>query len=168
MNRLEKAFSQIYGEPCWNVRKGVGSFLTLEFGEPKLSIHEPTSTRKRRLVNVRGAWHFWVYCCNWKYFDNDQLLGHNESLTKEIEKIARNLDGQAIQKATVTTEETVLEFDLGGRLVLIPNKTDYDDKEKTEQWMLFMPNGEVCTLRADGQYSCNLAGDHLLKNWLPI
>jgi hypothetical protein len=39
------AFSKIYGLPAWQVRKGVGSFLTLEFGEPHLQIRAPYSSQ---------------------------------------------------------------------------------------------------------------------------
>ena len=95
-------------------------------------------------------------------------MGHNESSKEEIEKVARDIDGQALVRAEVTLGETVLEFDLGGRLVLVPNKTDYDDKEKTEQWRLFVPTGYVYTLRADGTYSHHPDDDNSTKTWLSL
>ena len=40
-NRIADAFGPILGSPAWQVEKGYASFLTLEFGEPYLVIHEP-------------------------------------------------------------------------------------------------------------------------------
>jgi len=31
---FQKLFGEVYGLPCWNVKPGYGSSLTLEFGQP--------------------------------------------------------------------------------------------------------------------------------------
>ena len=57
--------SPMIGETAWNVAKGHGSFLTLEFGPPSLvAIKHPS--RDSRSAHVRGAWGLWIYCCHWK------------------------------------------------------------------------------------------------------
>ncbi len=41
IQRVRDSFSPLYGMPCWNAKHGHGSFITFEFGEPHLEIHEP-------------------------------------------------------------------------------------------------------------------------------
>lgn len=61
-NIIDQVFQPVYEQPCWNVQPGIGSFLTLEFGQPHLIIHEPREpqssqareTTARRLVYPRG------------------------------------------------------------------------------------------------------------------
>ena len=57
--------SPLIGETAWNVAKGHGSFLTLEFRPPSLVVVEHAS-RASRTAYVRGAWGLWIYCCHWK------------------------------------------------------------------------------------------------------
>jgi hypothetical protein len=35
---LQKIFKKLYGKPSWNVHRGYGSFVTFEFGKPKLEV----------------------------------------------------------------------------------------------------------------------------------
>lgn len=62
------------GETAWNVAKGYGSFLTLEFEPPSLVVIEHAS-QARRTAYVRGAWGLWVYCCHWKITHAGAQLG---------------------------------------------------------------------------------------------
>lgn len=156
---IETVFAKLYGKPCWNVTKGLGSFLTFEFGKPRLEIREPRKPKPdaspavkramaRRRINVRGEWHLWIYCCDWGVFDGDQLIG-DCSRTRRINRAAALLDGQKLMNVEIIPRgcRTVFEFDLGGILETKPyNRTD-------EQWMLFDPSGKVLTLRADKKYS---------------
>jgi hypothetical protein len=36
MNQIERSFARLRTKPCWGVSRGFGSFLTLEFGPPRL------------------------------------------------------------------------------------------------------------------------------------
>jgi hypothetical protein len=64
-------FEPVLGLPSWLVRKGIGSFITLEFGDPTLTIRDPkpwtarTATgealsTRRRQTSVHGEWHQWM------------------------------------------------------------------------------------------------------------
>jgi hypothetical protein len=147
----------------------------MEFGAPQLEIREPvesTSDSKRartllarRRVHVQGQWHFWIYCCDWSIFDEmGELVGGTTS-KRAIDRAARYLDGQALISGSLVTRgmRTILTFDLGATLVTKPyNRTD-------EQWMLYEPEGNVLTIRADKRYSYGLGnraeGE---KSWRPI
>lgn len=156
---IEEAFGQIYGKPCWNVKQGFGSFLTFEFGNPHLEIREPDPNphtvspklrwlHSRRRVTIHGDWYLWIYCCRWKLWEGKKLICHSESTRRIIEKALRNLDGQALQTVRVNPKNSLSEFgfDLGGRL-----ETKRFNR-KSEQWLLYEPNGKVLTLRADTKY----------------
>ena len=51
--QIEKIISKLYGIPCWGVRPGFGSFLTLEFGKPHLKVREPVVAGRSSPVSVR-------------------------------------------------------------------------------------------------------------------
>jgi len=168
MLSLSKVFRPLYGMPSWNVHRGWGSFLTFEFGEPHLDIREPQRpkhkvSRKvrrllaRRLVTVKGDWHLWIYCCNWRVRVGNRVVGDTRSKAA-IDRAARELDGQALKRAVALPQPgcSRFEFDLGGVL-----ETQPYDKE-SEQWFLYDPEGYVLTMRWDGLCSykrADLPGD---------
>lgn len=155
---FEKAFSRIYGKPCWNVKPGYGSFLTLEFGKPHLEVREPNAAIKhvvgavrarfaRRSVVVHGDWHLWLYCCEWEVLSKGNRIGDSSTKIK-IRRAADFLDGQKLTGFSMSprTVGCVFRFDLGATLRTRP----YD--EDSEQWLLFEPSHKILTLRADGRY----------------
>ena len=162
-NPVEAAFGPLYGLPCWNVKPGHGSFLTLEFGKPQLEFHEPRETKRPRSLKVRkhharrrvimhGEWHLWVYCCYWNFFLNGSLIGDSNS-EKGIQRAVEELNGQKLVSVTANQllGHSVFEFDLGGRLTTRPYDKTY--QEPSTQWMLFEPSGDILSLRGDGLYS---------------
>ena len=160
---IDRAFEPLYGKPCWSVQYGYGSFLTLEFGKPYLTIQEPeegkpgwsSSMRKRharRRIRVNGEWHLWVYCCEWLLYTGDKLVGDSALETSSKRRIARGakeLDGQKLIQVEIDPSQgrSVFIFDLGSRLETRPYDADSD------QWLLYEPSGKVFTYRADGMYS---------------
>jgi hypothetical protein len=119
-------------------------------------------------VHVRGDWHLWIYICDWHIFLNDQELANHDSNRRTIKKALVEINGQALTKVSVNDSlVSMFEFDLGGRLEVIPNHEEY---EKTvDLWLLYEPSGNVFTLRADGQYS-HMPGTTLPENhkWKPL
>ena len=162
MSIIQDVFKPIYGRPCWQVEQGYGSFLTFEFGEPRLRIREPRqataqaseSVRKRaarRHVYVRGDWHLWIYLCNWKIFLHGQEETNHRSSQRAIKKALAELNGEALVQVKVDESLiTTFEFDFGGKLECIPNRKAY--RKDADLWLLYEPSEYVFTLRADGQY----------------
>jgi hypothetical protein len=156
--KIEEVFKKIYGKPCWGVKSGYGSFLTLEFGKPRLEVREPSVASKgaslkvqkllaRRNIFVHGEWHLWIYCCNWVVFHGCKHIG--DSTTKlKIRRAAEFLDGQKLTRVSISPRslKCVFEFDLGATI-----KTRPYDKE-SEQWRLYEPSHMALTTRADGRY----------------
>lgn len=91
--QIQRLVRRLYGEPCWGVKPGVGSFLTLEFGKPNLQVREPVVATKgasasvrqtlaRRQVRVHGEWHLWIYCCHWEVLSGNKRIGDSSTKTK--------------------------------------------------------------------------------------
>jgi hypothetical protein len=176
---IDKVFQPIIGKPCWQVQQGIGSFLTFEFGEPRLHIREPRQASEqasesvkrnaaRRSIYVHGDWHLWVYICSWRIYLHDQELANDHLNRRAIKKAINELDGQAPTKVTISQDlRTTFEFDLGGRLETFPNIEDFD--RDVDLWLLYEPSGDVFTLRADGYYH-HAPGNTLPQDydWKPL
>src|SRR6266478_1567630 len=91
MEQIKDLFAPLVGQLVWQVRRGVGTFLTLEFGTPHLSIREPIVASpdslarvrrnlQRRGVYVTGDWHFWVQYGEWKISTADGVLQSCDSI----------------------------------------------------------------------------------------
>ena len=173
---FESAFEKLYGKPCWGVWKGVGSFLTFNFGKPHLEIREPIiadakASKKvreslaRRNAVVEGDWRLWIYCCSWEVLSNGKRVAHSESSDGRIKRAALLLDGQKLTRFSMVPRglHCTFDFDLGGALETRPYGRTH------EQWLLYEPTGKVLTLRADKRYShhpSNRADSR--KDWKPI
>jgi hypothetical protein len=179
MSIIDDIFKPVYGKPCWQVKQGYGSFLTFEFGEPHLHTYEPRQASEhasekvrknfaRRHVYVHGDWHLWIYLCDWRILLQGQEIAKADHNRRIIRNAILEVDGQALTKVNVNSSlESVFEFDLGGRLEVVPNNEIY--KKTGDLWLLYEPSGNVFALRADGQY-CHLPEDHPPeeKNYEPL
>ena len=159
-----KPFTEIYGSllgtPCWNAKLGHGSFLTFEFGNPHLEIRETQESSEkvienaqRRLVSILGEWRLWIYCCNWRIFQHEDLLAHSESDRGQMTRAVEKLDGQALKNIRLNPQNgsTIFEFDLGGMLRTAPYTSQLSEND--EQWFLFDCSGYVLTLYANREFS---------------
>jgi hypothetical protein len=171
---FEKAFGEIYGKPCWGVRAGYGSFLTMEFGKPHLEVREPIVASKdasvqvrkelvRRGVFVHGEWHLWIYCCDWEVLSKGKRIGDSSTKLK-VRRAADCLDGQKLTRFSMSHRnvQCVFEFDLGATL-----RTRAYDKE-SEQWFLYEPSQKVLSLWADGGYKHIRSDVSENKAWKPL
>lgn len=156
------------GLPAWNVKQGHGSFLTFEFGEPKLEIEERHSPEKgiRRSAHVRGQWHLWIYCCHWRVLQHGTQLAWSEDADDIIGCATATLGGQKLINASVATDQgrSTFTFDLGGLLETWP----FGDDPTREQWII-MSHTEAFAFRADGTYSwgpSDMSPD--LVRWSPL
>lgn len=156
---IAEAFRPLANLPCWNVKRGHGTFLTFDFGEPHLEIAEPRKAAPeasprakqllaRRRVILRGEWYLWIYCCMWQVRDGARVVG-DWSSSRRIDRAASFLAGQKLISVSIPKRgvRTTFTFDLNGTLETAP----YD--RSSEQWMLYEPDGRVLTVRAGGEYN---------------
>ena len=134
MPRLEDVLRPIVGKPAWQVRRGSGSFLTLEFGEPHLEVREPriprgeTSVRVRqnfqkRRITVVGHWHFWVQYSEWTVVTQNHESSSEDTDVEKIDSCLSELDGQILLEVVENKKAASCEFkfDLGGTLTIFPS-----------------------------------------------
>lgn len=155
MISVQEIVKPIYGLPCWHVRQGYGSFLTLQFGQPHQTIYpviypKKTSINRRhpsRCVVINSEWHLWIYCCGWRIFQAGEELAHNESSREIIERACAILDGQVLTQVELSPHNggSRFIFDLEGVL-----ETGPYEEELSEQWFLYCLDGLVLTYRSDG------------------
>ena len=139
--------------PAWGVKQGYGSFLTFEFGEPKLEIKEGISPKDgmRRSAYVHGQWHLWIYCCHWRVLQHGTQIAWSEDANEVIGRATTSLNGQKLLGVSVDCDagSSTFTFDLGGLLETWP----YGDDPTDEQWII-LTDAEAFAYRADGTYLC--------------
>jgi hypothetical protein len=158
MEQIQKFFTSFIGQMVWQVRRGHGSFLTMEFGAPHLSVREPIvpnpdtcgSVRRnlqRRHVDITGDWHFWVQYGEWRLPTDDGALTSDDSPGTPFDECLRDLEGQRLVAVEPGTRERscAFSFDLGGSLEIWPSIEIPDD-----QWSLYSVGGDIVTCDNNG------------------
>lgn len=148
----------LIGQLVWNVKRGVGTFLTMEFGAPHLSVREPIVPKsavsprgqralRRRRVFVEGDGHLWIQHADWKLETAHGMLASADHVDTELDEALLDLDGQRLQSAVVESAANrwQLKFDLGATLDIWPAKY-----EAEVLWSLHAWNGHITVCRQDG------------------
>ena len=177
MNIVESSLQEVFGVICWEPKWDINLNLSINFGQPHLSIREPKEVKSKyktirqtfrlRGVALHGEWLFWVLSGYWKLSIKD--FGEVTSATryKRMAMALARLDGQKLVHARVNsdTSATQLDFDLGARLTVRRSSI----VGKGDIWSLYKPNGYVLSVRADGKYHDD-PGDSDPKKfrWKPI
>lgn len=168
---VAQRFQPLVGQPAYLVRHGYGSFLSLEFGQPQLTVY-PTRPRRHRAdelsplkrpVVVHGQWHLRITCCHWQVWQDQHLISHCESNRAAMADTISVLNGQILQSVSLTqgTAKTQFDFDLGAQLITIP----YGEDREAGQWLLHSPDGFVFALRADAHFSLQHQEDCHAPQW---
>jgi hypothetical protein len=141
------------GLPAWSVKQGHGSFLTFEFGDPRLEVTERSWPQKgsRRSAYLRGQWRLWIYCCHWRALQYGIQVAWSEDTDQLIGRATATFDAQKLVGVRVAPDDgcSTFTFDRGGALETWP----YGDDPKDKQWMI-LTNTEAFVYRADGHYAC--------------
>lgn len=156
---LRGYFRKVSGLPCWGVQSEFGTWLSLEFGEPRLDIKEAIPDSKflnRRRVFVKGPYSLWIEMGSWELYEKgSRPIFHSGQVRKQLRRAAARLSGQILigisqSKRPVVTEFT---FDHGYRLRV----TAYYRARKDEPlWHLYTKRG-VISLRMDGKLEHGIA-----------
>lgn len=149
---LQDFVAPFLGQPVWGAQQGYGSFLSLEFCDPELIVREWQSDGKglRRQAHVRGRWHIWIYCCEWRFTAHGDQIAWSEDARDDIARAMGMLNGQNLNGISLDPEagKSRFTFDLGGQLETWPTGDDATE----EQWFIY-GLGDVFGFRADGSYS---------------
>jgi hypothetical protein len=153
---IDDQLQRLTGEYVWSVKRGHGTFLTMEFGNPHLIVREPiestggtatvASILRRRNVSIVGDWSLWVRDSHWSISRKDAAanLDSSEAIVHEM---LQNLDGQKVCAIRVG-DGVVLEFDLGAILRL--GKSIFPDDPTSVLWTLERFEGSNTSLLQNG------------------
>ncbi len=155
---IDEAFRHVLGQLAWSVRKGHGSFLTFEFGQPRVTIREPVAAsagaseavRKslaRRRVFISGDWQLWIQNAHWEIETRYEKVNSDTFDAVSLQEALKELDGQRLLSVSADASDgsCVLGFDLGASLTLRPNANVDDD-----QWSIHAADGSWITCGMDG------------------
>jgi hypothetical protein len=167
-SQLDEFIAPIIGQPVWGAEQGYGSFLSLQFGSPRLIVKEWRSATRgqRRQAYVRGDWCVWIYCCEWRLSMHGDQIAWSEDTREEIARATGMLNGQKITgiQASQLDGRSTFRFDLGGLLETWP----VGDDPTEEQWFIYSSD-EVFGFRADGHFSRQLPSTpREQERWSPL
>ena len=124
----------LLGHAAWNVKIGVGSFITMEFGDPTPGAHQ----------RIFGEWYLWIYCCGW-YLENPtgDFIG-SEDPREVIKQRITILEGHSLDEIVISSVAFETNFVYDSGLVLHTFPLNFVDP--CEYWKLFTPIGKVLVL----------------------
>jgi hypothetical protein len=145
---LRSIVAPLLGESAWGASVGVGSFVTVEFGRPKVGDNVEGRTH--------GEWHLWALYCAWLLEAGGQLAAASEDPRPKMEAAIRTLDGHRLRSVDVAVPslESVFRFDGGLVLRLFPLYS-----EDYEHWMLYTPDGHVLVVGPGSRWSHKSASE---------
>ena len=159
--RVENIFQPLYGLPGWGVHWERFLNLSMNFGQPSLSIREPQESKSpspkvrlsqaHRRVTVRGEWWLWIYCSYWKLSVRGIDAVTGSASQRQIRRALALLDGQKFEQVEInaSTAATRFIFDLGGILEVRRLKVNQDE----DLWILYTPAEHTLSVRGDGNFA---------------
>ena len=125
-HQIQDLFKPLLGHFAWNVRGGVGSMLTLEFGAPHVIVREPivpraaTSERVRRLlrrrhITVVGDRDLFIQYCGWKISVSAGSSDSESFDWRRPDECLGDLDGQRLIGVGVGSLPNSWKFELPRR-----------------------------------------------------
>lgn len=129
---VDLGFSHVAGLRAWSPAVGVGSFLTIEFGAPRVTSAGVT----------QGAFHLWIYGSSWVIRKSAEEMAASDDEREAMIAGARALDGALVRGAEFdpVSMTMILRFDPDLELSVSP----LGDPDM-EEWLLYLDDGNVIT-----------------------
>lgn len=151
---LAEYFGPTAGHPCWDVRAEYGTWLNMEFGNPRLRILTtiPDANIKYlrpRTVLVVGDFSLQIEMGAWELRGNGKRLYHSNQSRSFLRKAAFEISGQLLVAVEIRKKPllTVFQFELGGKLVV---SRHVDAEPDNPLWHIYA-NGNCMSLLANGE-----------------
>ncbi|MCB1593066.1 MAG: hypothetical protein KDI90_11515 [Alphaproteobacteria bacterium] len=161
--QLRNDLQKLSGLCCWDLQNLEHSWISFNFGAPRLEIREPKdaeflanvkSERSKqrfslRQVRVRGDFWIWIDCCYWEILFRGENIANSRSDRPVIRKALNVVDGQIIKRIEIFPDlvQTKMFFDLGGEIHM-RNEGESDDQPL---WHIFNDTeGFIYSLRDNG------------------
>lgn len=141
----------VIGQKAWGVERGIGRFVTIEFGQPQ--------PPKRPYGKSHGEWHLWVYGGAWRLERGGQVLVASEDASSKIEAEICCLEGCVLQSFEVVTPalDAFLTFEQEIVLRIFSVYSEEPEDRVRDNWRLYTPDaGNVITVHPGGSWSYGL------------
>jgi hypothetical protein len=157
---IDELLQRLVGQYAWSARRGYGTFLTLQFGEPHRDIREPIQasenadatvkrTLGRRRVSIKGDISLWIRDSQWSISTKDVAVDWTSDAALVERMLVFHLDGQKVLSADRRADETVLEFDLGTTLRM--GKSMFPGDMESALWSISLREGPSASLFDGGE-----------------
>lgn len=132
-------FANLYDKSPWGVRRGVGTFLTMEFGAPE---SPPRGTV------AHGEWHLWLYFCDWRLESDPRIVTGSNDEGEVIDAALQDAKLGKLQHVELSQpfKDLVIQFESGHRLRTFSSSSD----PTADQWKLYMPDGNCLIVGGSG------------------
>lgn len=148
---IQKQLQGVIGKKAWGVKHGIGTFVTMEFGQPLPSKYPNGKSH--------GEWHLWVYGGAWRLEKGEQVVVASEDDQRKIETEIRCLEGGVLQSFEVMTPalDALLTFEQEIVLRIFSIYSEETDDRGMDNWRLYTPDaGNVITVHPGGKWSYGL------------
>lgn len=141
IGKIYQLISPLLGQKAWNVRLGVGNFITMEFGN-LISIAPK---------DKRGEWLLWIYGYGWYIENPDGINVGSEDSRDILQQAVPIFEGHTLEEVVISPIAFETNFIFDSNLVLhIFPLTFVSDPDS---WMLFTPERMVLILKSTGEWS---------------
>jgi hypothetical protein len=129
----QRRIGPLLGQLAWNVRRGIGSFVTIEFGGPL----PPDACG-----NVHGEYHLWITMAAWRLETVDRVIIGSED--QGLEQALARLEGRPLTEVLIRLPALETRFDFAGlRLETFPIYRRDPAEGEYDHWILWLGDGDV-------------------------
>ncbi|MFF1868563.1 hypothetical protein [Kitasatospora herbaricolor] len=133
LTEAQRRISPLLGQRAWNVRRGIGSFVTIEFGRPL----KPDANG-----NVHGEYHLWIMMAAWRLETADQVIVGSED--QDLDQALARLEGRLLTEVLIRPPALETRFDFAGlRLETFPIYRRDPEEGEYDHWILWLGDGDV-------------------------
>ena len=148
---IHAKLQSVIGKKAWGVAHGIGTFVTIEFGQLVPSAYAGEKSH--------GEWHLWVYGGAWRLEKGEQVIVASEDDQAKIETEIHYLEGCVLQSFEVMTPalDALLTFEPDIVLRIFSIYSEETEERGMDNWRLYTPDaGNVISVHPGGKWSYGL------------
>ncbi|MEO7018612.1 MAG: hypothetical protein ABI234_00490, partial [Ktedonobacteraceae bacterium] len=140
---IQTKLQGVIGQKTWGVKRGMGTFVTMEFGPPQPPKY-PNGTS-------HGEWHLWVYGGAWRLEKGEHVIVASDDARTKMEAEIQCIEGCVLQSFEVMTPalDALLTFEQEIVLRIFSIYSEETEDRGMDNWLLYTPDaGNVITVHA--------------------
>lgn len=134
--------------PCWQVKRGYGTFLTLDMGE------RVSKQKKDGSKYLQGSVHLWIYLCDWIVLCEGVEIVSSETIdSEEITKNLNHLLDKRLLDIQFDKEAQYVSLIFSDNYTIVLSRDDDEFDPEDDFFMLFLPDETIiCCNALSGLY----------------